>query len=176
MLASCKIRLYTHGKKFRNTLSFWDYVYFGFNYKEFLNKTHSIIIWAATWQNRQKECAPREDSDQPGYPPSLIRVFSVCSVGCWGHQPSSCGQRRLCSDYADAQADLSLRWAHMILCWFCHVLAHIYASIWLQMSRKPHSTTEITIFLTFKRHLRIDMFLTKKVAHARECMLRPERS
>ena len=26
-------------------------------------------------------CAPSEDSDQPGYPPSLIRVFAVRSVG-----------------------------------------------------------------------------------------------
>ena len=33
--------------------------------------------WAATWQNQQSECAPREDSDQPGHPPNLIRVFAV---------------------------------------------------------------------------------------------------
>ena len=26
-------------------------------------------------------CAPSEDSDQPGYPPSLIRVFAVRSMG-----------------------------------------------------------------------------------------------
>ena len=29
------------------------------------------------------------------------------------------------SDWADAQADLSLRWAHMPLCWFCHKAAHM---------------------------------------------------
>ena len=23
--------------------------------------------WAATWQNQQSECAPSEDSDQPGH-------------------------------------------------------------------------------------------------------------
>ena len=34
-------------------------------------------------------------------------------------------QRRLWSDWADAQADLSLRWAHMPLCWFCHEAALI---------------------------------------------------
>ena len=28
------------------------------------------------------------------------------------------------SDWADAQADLSLHWAHMPFCWFCHELAH----------------------------------------------------
>ena len=38
-------------------------------------------IWAAAWQNQQNEFAPSEDSDQPGHPPSLIRVFAVRSVG-----------------------------------------------------------------------------------------------
>ena len=28
-------------------------------------------------------------------------------------------------DWVDAQADLSLRWAHMPLCWFCHEAAQI---------------------------------------------------
>ena len=35
------------------------------------------IIWAATWQNQQNDCAPSEDSDQHGHSPSLIRVFAV---------------------------------------------------------------------------------------------------
>ena len=54
---------------------------------------------------------PSEDSDQPGHPPSLYRVFAVRSMGSLGPKLSSCGQRRLGSDWADAQADLSLRWA-----------------------------------------------------------------
>ena len=39
--------------------------------------------WAATWQNQQNEWAPSEDSDQPGHPPSLIRVFAVCMKKAW---------------------------------------------------------------------------------------------
>ena len=31
-------------------------------------------IWAASWQNQQNDCAPSEDSDQPGHPPSLISL------------------------------------------------------------------------------------------------------
>ena len=31
-------------------------------------------------QNQQNECAPSEDSDQPGHLPSLIRVFAVGSM------------------------------------------------------------------------------------------------
>ena len=41
-----------------------------------------------------------------------IRVFAVRSMGSLVPKVSSCGQRRLWSDWADAQADLSLRWAH----------------------------------------------------------------
>ena len=41
------------------------------------------IIWAATWQNRQCGCAPSEDSDQPGHPPSLTRVFAFRMKKAW---------------------------------------------------------------------------------------------
>ena len=68
--------------------------------------------WATTWQNQQKECAPSEDSDQPGHPPSLIRVFAVCMKKAWVFRYPLSAQQRLWSDWADAQADLSLRWAH----------------------------------------------------------------
>ena len=72
--------------------------------------SHCILtfdLWAVTWQNKQSVCVPSEDSDQPRHPPSLIRVFAV-------HWPkvSSCRQQRFWSDWADAQADLSLRWVH----------------------------------------------------------------
>ena len=61
------------------------------------------------------------------HPPSLIRVFVGHSLGSQGPNTSSCGQRRLWSDLADAQADLSLRWKHMPYCWFCHDVAQISA-------------------------------------------------
>ena len=70
------------------------------------------IIWGTTWQNQQSDCASSEDSDQPGCPPSLIRVFAV---GMKKHRVLSyplSAQRRFWSDCADAQADLSLRWVH----------------------------------------------------------------
>ena len=55
-----------------------------------------------------------EDSDQPGRPPRLISVFAarMKKQGAISYSLS-----------ADAQADLSLRWVHMSLCWFCHALA-----------------------------------------------------
>ena len=34
-----------------------------------------------------------------------------------------------CEDWTDAQADLSLRWAHMPFCWFCREAAHMMLSL-----------------------------------------------
>ena len=45
-------------------------------------KKCTINIWATSWQNQQSECAPSEDSDQPGHPPSLISL-------CCPHEESS---------------------------------------------------------------------------------------
>ena len=71
-----------------------------------------LIKWAASRQNQQIDCAPKEDSDQPGHPPSLIRVFAVRMKKAWALSYPLSAQRRLWSDWADAQADLSLPWAH----------------------------------------------------------------
>ena len=70
-------------------------------------------------------CAPSEDSDQPWHSPSLIRVFAVRMKKALVFSYPLSTQRRLRSDWADAQADLSLRWAHVSVCWFCRVVAQI---------------------------------------------------
>ena len=97
------------------------FVNIGHRYKHILTQKRNICFcltmqlsskWAASWQNQQNDCVPWEDSDQPGHPPSLIRVFAVHSMGSWGPKLSSCGQRRLWSDWASPQSDLSLRWVH----------------------------------------------------------------
>ena len=94
--------------------------------------TDNFVIWAATRQNQQNECAPSEDSAQPGHPPSLIRVFAVRmkKAGVLSHPQSE--QQRLWSDWADAQADLSLRWAHTHFVGF--VMSRL---IWFQWSIIP---------------------------------------
>ena len=65
-----------------------------------LRLPESQIIWAATWQNQQRECAPSEDSDQPGHPPRLIRVFAVRMKKAWVLSYPLRAQRRLWSDWA----------------------------------------------------------------------------
>ena len=94
-----------------------------------IRQTRNFIKWAASWQNQQSDCAPSEDSDQPGHPPSLIRVFAVrTKKACVLSYPLSAQWRR-CSDWADAQADLSLRWALMPFCWFCHEVSQMASTL-----------------------------------------------
>ena len=38
-------------------------------HRKIIRSVNELIIWTATWQNQQNECAPTEDSDQPGHPP-----------------------------------------------------------------------------------------------------------
>ena len=52
-------------------------------------------------------------------------VWSESSL-CARWVANSRGQRRLWSDWAEAQADLSLSWAHRSFFCFCHTAAHIY--------------------------------------------------
>ena len=63
-------------------------------------------------KTNKKACVPSKDYDQPGHPPSLIRVFTVCLKKTWVLSYPLSAQRTLWSDWANAQADLSLRWAH----------------------------------------------------------------
>ena len=64
--------------------------------------------------------------DQLGHLPSLNRVFAVGMKKAWVLSYPLSAQRRLWSDWADAQVDLSLRCAHMQVCWFCHEEVHFY--------------------------------------------------
>ena len=79
------------------------------------------VIWAATWQNQQSDCAPSEDSDQPRHPPSLIRVFAVRikKVGPlathWAHSEDSDQTGRISESSLGAKS----------FCWFRHVAAHL---------------------------------------------------
>ena len=70
------------------------------------------------------------NSDQPGQPPSLIKVFAVRMKKPWVFSYPLSAQRRLWSDWAYAKAELSLRWAHCLsFCWFCHFAAHLVGKL-----------------------------------------------
>ena len=84
-----------------------------------------ILNWATTWQNQQSDCAPSEESNQPGNPPSLIRVFAVRMKKPWVLSYPLSGQRRLLIRLGGypGWSESSLG-AHS-LCWFCHVVAQL---------------------------------------------------
>ena len=111
-----------------------------------------LIIEPPHDKTNKMACVPSEHSDQPGHLPSLIRIFAVCMKRAWVLSYPLSTQQRLWSDWADAQADLSLHWAHshfvgfvmrrLICCgsvvilmsthymgaqsfWFSHKVAHI---------------------------------------------------
>ena len=102
-------------------------------------------------------CAPSEDSDQPGHPPSLIRVFAVRMKKAWVLSYPMSAQRRLWSDWADAQADLSLRWAHSLFVGF--VMRRLKCSLELRFYN-PISTAAIYI------HVRVEIrTLVNELSH-----------
>ena len=79
-----------------------------------------------------KWCASNEVSDQPGHPPGLVRVFVVCLKKPWALSYPLSTQQRLWSDWADVQAVLSLRWAHLSFCLFCRAAAHLFLQLCIQ--------------------------------------------
>ena len=72
----------------------------------------SVLFEPPHDKTNKMACVPKEDSDQPGHLPSLIRVFTVCMKEAWVLSYPLSAQWRLWSDWADAQADLSLHWVH----------------------------------------------------------------
>ena len=46
-------------------------------------------------------------------------------------------------DWADAQIDLSLRWAHRPYCWFCHEAAHLTLRRHINVFTNPSSGRDI---------------------------------
>ena len=99
--------------------------------------TYRFCIWAATWQSQQSDSTPSENSVQPGHPPSLIRVFAVHMKTAWVLSYPLSAQRRLWSDWVDAQADLSLRWAHTQFVGFVmsRLICYVEIFCWIQQSK-----------------------------------------
>ena len=101
----CQFFIYIHSNAF-NTKSMYLYIpILLLPVKVYTNEPPHDIT-------NKKACAPSKDSDQPGHPPGLIRVFAVRMKKAWVLSYPLSAQRGLWSVWADAQADPSLRWAH----------------------------------------------------------------
>ena len=87
---------------------------------------HALAKWATAWQKQKNLCPQwRLRSAWASDQISLIRGFAVHMKKHWVFIYPLSAHQRLWSNWADAQADLSLHWAHMSFCWFCHVAAQI---------------------------------------------------
>ena len=78
------------------------------------------IMRAATWQNQQNECAPSEDSDQPGH--QNLRCPHEESLGPKlpiGRTAKTLIRLGRCPGWSESSLG-----AHSF-CWFCHVTAHV---------------------------------------------------
>ena len=82
-------------------------------------------IWATSWQNQRNDSATSEDSDQPGHPSSLIRVFAVHMKKAWVLSYPLSAQRRLIIRLGGCPGWSEPSLGTHSCCWFCHVSAHI---------------------------------------------------
>ena len=84
-------------------------------------------IWAVAWQNQQNNLCTQQrlrSAWASALPDQSLRWWIVGSSAThWVHCEDW-------SDWADAQADLSLRWVHRSFCWFCHEAAHMYIMLY----------------------------------------------
>ena len=93
-------------------------------------------------------------------------VWSVSAVRLkqnWVLNYPLSAQRWLWSDWADAQADLSFRWAQKSFCWFCHEVAQNASSSSLHMQHIYISSH----FFTFRIEPNMKSF-----SHANNVVLR----
>ena len=76
-------------------------------------------------KSNKMTCSPSEYSDKPGHPSNLIPVITDRMKKLWVLIAILSAQRRLWSDWIDAQSDLCLRCMHRSFCLFCHASAQM---------------------------------------------------
>ena len=86
--------------------------------------SHSMI------KDNKMTCAPSE------YICQVRSKSSLCALSADKDPSFHLAYGEDLSDWADAQADLSLRWAHMPCCWFCLAAAHIRNTVTAYKMRK----------------------------------------
>ena len=95
-----------------------------------------------------KTCVTSKYSDQPEYPSSKATIHVYPYLDSLEAVEGTCDQRRLWSDSADAQTNLSIRWSYKSYCRFCRALAQVllYAILnctWINTLLRSFSYTNI---------------------------------
>ena len=76
-------------------------------------------------------CAPNEDSNQPAHSLRLIRVFVVHMKKLYTLSYPNCAQWRFWSHSANAQAELNLRWTHIITKTYLYNVDPLYPNFYI---------------------------------------------
>ena len=118
---------------------------------------HSFVLKYLLLQKKNNLCWSTTKSTKSHVRPvktqiSLVSAQSDQSRHCWpvetlGPWLPTEWTANDWSDWADARADLSLRWAHRWFCWFCHAVAHLISS--MLPSTPSHENVE-KCFITAK--------------------------
>ena len=85
----------------------------------------------------------RAQTDQPIRTPTMARVLVYSSLNSLEAVEGTSDQRRLRSDCAYAQADLSLRWSHKSYCGFCRELAQIIYTWLLKILKQIYGVKKL---------------------------------
>ena len=103
---------------------------------DYLNQ---IIIEPPHDKTNKMACASSEDSDQPGHPPSLIRVFAVRMKRHWVISYPLSALLRLIR-----LGGCPVRWAQRSFCRFCHAAANkIICHMWRYSRTRNIQNTKI---------------------------------
>ena len=84
-----------------------------------------VLKWAASWQNQQNTCSQRRLRSALAFTQSDQILCSICTERVTKDPSFLRVDIEDWSDWADAQADLSLPWTKTPFCWFCHDMAQI---------------------------------------------------
>ena len=112
--------------------------------KYFLRKTLNdiAIFWATSWQN-QHNCMCAQRRLRSAWSESSLWAQWVTKDPSFLHANSEDW-----SDWGDAQANLSIRWAHMRFCWFCHTL--VFFILWYSLQNELALYTDERRYATQK--------------------------
>ena len=116
--------------------------------------------------------APSENSDQPGHPPSLIRVFTVRIKKAWVLSYPLSAQRRLirlggCPGWSESLLDTQS------FCWFCREATHfiLFTFTVLLISSTKGSNPVRCIYFPYLM-LQMRRGFTGNRSHSRKCKTR----
>ena len=107
-----------------------------------LRLTYSLLIWAASWQNQHTDICTQWSLRSAWASAQSDQSLHCALSGYLRTQAFFMRTVKTLIRLGWCQADLSLHWAHMPLCWFCHkaghisflcILFHVSICVWLDL-------------------------------------------